>query len=200
MQVTCTDWGLNSFFTLLFFGVALNLSCRNNVFNHMIIKCEEADFDEIYEIINDAAIAYKGIIPDDCWHEPYMSKDELNLQLSEGVEFWKWNSDGKIGGVMGIQDKGDVTLIRHAYVRTSCRNQGIGTNLLKSLLEKTHKPVLIGTWADARWAIAFYQKHGFGLLKEEEKNRLLKKYWRISRRQTETSVVLADAIWLNQNS
>ena len=122
------------------------------------------------------------------------------MQLSEGVKFWKWNSDGTIAGVMGIQDKGEVALIRHAYVRTSFRNQGIGTKLLKGLLEKTHNPVLIGTWADARWAIAFYEKHGFSLISEEEKNTLLKKYWRISPRQTETSVVLADAIWLKQNS
>jgi N-acetylglutamate synthase-like GNAT family acetyltransferase len=146
----------------------------------------------MYEIINDAASAYRGIIPEDRWHDPYMSKDELKKQIEDGVEFWKFVEDKKIKGIMGIQDKIDVTLIRHAYVRTNERKQGIGSKLIKHLSSFTTTPVLIGTWAAAKWAIEFYQKHGFRLMPEEEKNRLLRKYWTIPDRQIETSVVLAD--------
>src|SRR5688572_11381082 len=121
----------------------------------MIEQCTAADRKVIYEIINDAASAYKGIIPDDRWHEPYMSEAELNTQISEGVDFWCYNENGFMLGVMGIQDKGSVTLIRHAYVRTSVRNKGIGSKLLAHLLQQTRKPVLIGTWAEAKWAIRF---------------------------------------------
>src|SRR5687767_14809360 len=131
----------------------------------MISKCQPNDFNEIYEIINDAATAYRGIIPDDRWHEPYMREEDLKSQIDEGVEFWGYKEDdGKIIGVMGIQFKKDVTLIRHAYVRTTKRNKGIGTKLLEHLCTISTTPVLIGTWADATWAIEFYQKHGFRLL------------------------------------
>ena len=158
----------------------------------MISRCEQKDFNVIHEIINDGASAYKGIIPVDRWHEPYMSEEELKKQIAEGVQFWCYKDDNTILGVMGIQFKQDVTLIRHAYVRTIKRNKGIGGKLLKHLSEISTTPVLIGTWADATWAVEFYQKHGFRLLPEDEKNKLLHKYWSIPDRQVETSVVLAD--------
>jgi GNAT superfamily N-acetyltransferase len=159
----------------------------------MILKSEEKDFNDIYDIINDAASAYKGIIPADRWHEPYMSKEELKRQMADGIQFWKYTENGAILGVMGIQFKGDVTLIRHAYVRTSSRNKGIGGKLLEFLRATTTTPILIGTWADAQWAITFYQNHGFRLVSDAEKNVLLVKYWSIPVRQIETSVVLASA-------
>ena len=161
----------------------------------MILKCEQKDFNEIYEIINDAATAYRGIIPADRWHEPYMSEEELKRQITEGVQFWSYRENNKIIGVMGIQFKKDVTLIRHAYIRTTERNKGIGSRLLEHLYKISATPILIGTWADADWAIEFYQKHGFRLLPEEEKNNLLNKYWNIPIRQIETSVVLASTNW-----
>ncbi len=159
----------------------------------MIIKSQQSDFKDIYEIINDASSAYKGIIPADRWKEPYMAEDELHSQMMEGVEFWCYHQDDVIIGVMGIQHKSDVTLIRHAYVRTIARNKGIGGKLLKHLSTLTDKPILIGTWGDADWAISFYQKHGFRLVSSIEKEQLLKKYWDIPLRQIETSVVLASA-------
>ena len=161
----------------------------------MLEKFAPTYFREIYDIINDAAFAYKDVIPDDCWHEPYMPERELKLQIEEGVEFWCYKEDDKILGVMGIQDKGEVTLIRHAYVRTAARNKGIGSKLLAHLGAFTSKPILIGTWAAAGWAIRFYQKHGFHLLSTDEKNNLLAKYWTIPQRQVETSVVLANYKW-----
>jgi N-acetylglutamate synthase-like GNAT family acetyltransferase len=161
----------------------------------MISKCEEKDFNEIYEIINDAASAYRGVIPADRWHEPYMTEDELKRQIDEGVQFWSYNEDGEIIGVMGIQLKKDVTLIRHSYVRTTKRKKGIGSKLLEHLCTISITPVLIGTWAEAKWAIEFYQKHGFRLLPTEEKNNLLRKYWTIPVLQIEASVVLASSDW-----
>jgi N-acetylglutamate synthase-like GNAT family acetyltransferase len=158
----------------------------------MIRKATDEDFEEIFKIINDAAIAYKGVIPPDRWHEPYMSKEELEAQIAEGVSFSCYVDDGEIIGVMGVQDKGGVELIRHAYVRTERRNKGVGTLLLRELIKGSTKPILIGTWKAADWAISFYEKHGFCLVDEEEKDRLLKKYWAIPERQVETSVVLAD--------
>jgi N-acetylglutamate synthase-like GNAT family acetyltransferase len=164
----------------------------------MISPCEEKDFNEIYEIINDAASAYRGVIPADRWHEPYMTEEELKSQINEGVQFWSYVEDEKIMGVMGIQLKKDITLIRHAYVRTTERKKGIGGKLLEHLCIISPTPVLIGTWADATWAIKFYQKHGFRLLPKEEKNNLLRKYWSIPDRQIETSVVLASSNWENK--
>jgi N-acetylglutamate synthase-like GNAT family acetyltransferase len=161
----------------------------------MITSCLPEDFSAINEIINDGAAAYKGIIPAYRWHDPYRSPVELKNQINDGVEFWKYTEESNILGVMGIQSKGDVTLIRHAYVRTIDRNKGIGGKLLHHLLSKTRTPVLIGTWADASWAISFYQKHGFHLLPIDEKNGLLLKYWSIPSRQVETSVVLASSDW-----
>ena len=162
----------------------------------MITKCTiETDFDIILEIINDASIAYKGIIPPDRWKEPYMPAEELRTQIAEGVEFWKYVDNDEILGVMGIQDKSDVTLIRHAYVRTQSRQQGIGGKLLQHLVAMATTPILIGTWADASWAIDFYKKHGFRQVSVDEKNRLLRIYWSIPERQVETSVVLASENW-----
>jgi GNAT superfamily N-acetyltransferase len=161
----------------------------------MIRKCGKTDFEAIFEIINDAAGAYKGIIPDDCWHEPYMPREELKEKIEAGVSFWGYEDKEALIAVMGIQDKGEVTLIRHAYVRTSKRNQGIGTHLLRFLESMTEKPMLVGTWAAATWAIAFYQKNGYRLLPQAEKNRLLRKYWTVPERQIETSMVLASVKW-----
>lgn len=157
-----------------------------------------ADFDAMLEIINDAATAYKGKIPADRYHEPYMPAAELKEEMADGIRFYCYCNDAaEIVGVMGIQHKQDVDLIRHAYVRTSARGQGIGGLLLQYLRKTSRKPILIGTWADAIWAISFYQKHGFRLVTEEEKNRLLKKYWTIPDRQVQTSVVLADTIYFS---
>ena len=161
----------------------------------MISRCEQKDFKEIYNIINDAAIAYKDIIPEDRWHEPYMSEQQLKEQMEDGVQFWGYTEDGKLLGAMGIQPKGDVTLIRHAYVRSSTRNKGIGGKLLQHLLSISTTPILIGTWMDAGWAIDFYKKRGFRLLAKNEANSLLRKYWKIPDRQIETSVVLASPDW-----
>jgi len=165
----------------------------------MIYKCGQNGFWEIYEIINDGATAYKGVIPSDRWHEPYMTEAELKSQIDDGVQFWGFKDDGEIIGVMGVQFKGDVTLIRHAYVRTKERNKGIGSKLLIDLCATASTPVLIGTWAEAKWAIGFYEKHGFRLLSQEEKDKLLRKYWVIPERQIETSVVLASSNWIGQD-
>jgi N-acetylglutamate synthase-like GNAT family acetyltransferase len=161
----------------------------------MIRQCTATDFTTICEIINDAAVAYKGIIPADRWHEPYMPEAELQTQIDQGVQFWCYEEDGAILGVTGIQDKGDVTLIRHAYVRTKTRGKGIGGALLAHLAATSAKPILIGTWADAGWAIEFYKKHGYRLLSKAETAVLLRKYWSIPERQVETSVVLASGGW-----
>jgi N-acetylglutamate synthase-like GNAT family acetyltransferase len=163
----------------------------------MIRQCNRSDFETIHSIINDAAQSYKGVIPEDCWKEPYMSKDELQHEMDQGVVFWGYEEDGMLLGVMGIQDIQDVSLIRHAYVRTANRNQGIGGKLLSNLRALATRPLLIGTWADALWAIRFYEKHGFRLVSPQEKDRLLKKYWSVPERQIETSVVLADQKWLD---
>jgi len=161
----------------------------------MIRRCDDRDFELIWTIINDGAQAYKGIIPVDRWTEPYMSRDKLQHEIADGVVFWGYEESGTLAGVMGIQDVQDVTLIRHAYVRTANQKQGIGKHLLSHLRELTGRPVLIGTWADAAWAIRFYEKHGFRMVNPQEKDRLLKKYWSIPDRQIETSVVLADQKW-----
>lgn len=166
----------------------------------MLFPCTGGDWHEIHEIINDAAQAYRGVIPDDCWHEPYMSSEALMQEIDSGVNFWGYREGDELIGVMGIQQVKDVTLIRHAYVRTAQRGRGIGGKLLQFLLTTTDRPVLIGTWAAATWAIRFYQKHGFRLVTPEEKDRLLRKYWNIPERQVETSVVLADENWFRSQS
>jgi N-acetylglutamate synthase-like GNAT family acetyltransferase len=154
--------------------------------------CSESDLDSIYKVINSAAIVYKGIIPADRWKEPYMSREELAEEIDSGVIFWCYKENENILGVMGIQDVKDVTLIRHAYTLPSCQRKGIGSKLLQNLDSLTERPLLMGTWADAGWAVRFYEKHGFRLVTEEEKNILLRKYWHIPERQVETSVVLSN--------
>jgi GNAT superfamily N-acetyltransferase len=161
----------------------------------MIQRCNDEDSEVIWTIINDGAQAYKGVIPADQWSEPYMSREEMQGEISDGVVFWGFEDGGELVGVMGIQEVQDVTLIRHAYVRSRWQKRGIGAQLLSHLRGLTNDPILIGTWADAAWAIRFYQKHGFRLVDLEEKDRLLKEYWKISGRQRETSVVLADSKW-----
>lgn len=161
----------------------------------MIRVCEEREFDAIYEVVNDAAQAYEGVIPADRWKVPYMPKEELRHEIDDGVVFWGYEEDGELVGVMGIQQVQDVTLIRHAYVRTARHNQGIGGRLLSRLRTLTERPILIGTWAEAVWAIRFYEKYGFRRVSPEEKVRLLRKYWSIPERQVETSVVLAGPRW-----
>jgi GNAT superfamily N-acetyltransferase len=161
----------------------------------MIRRCDHRDFASIFEIINDGAQAYKGVIPPDRWTEPYMSRDKLQHEIDQGVVFWGYEESGALTGVMGIQPVRDVTLIRHAYTRTGSQKRGIGAGLLGHLREIAAGPVLIGTWVDAVWAIRFYEKYGFQMVGPKEKDRLLKKYWTIPERQIETSVVLADAKW-----
>jgi GNAT superfamily N-acetyltransferase len=159
----------------------------------MYRQSNESDFTDIYEIINSAAVAYKSVIPADRWHDPYMPEEELAKEIDAGVVFWCWEVGGDILGVMGIQDVKDVTLIRHAYTLPACQRNGIGSKLLQYLTGLTKRPLLMGTWKNANWAIRFYEKHGFTLVTEEEKNILLKKYWDIPVRQVETSVVLSNS-------
>jgi GNAT superfamily N-acetyltransferase len=165
----------------------------------MIRRCDDSDFELIWAVINDGARAYKGVIPEDCRTEPYMSKNELRQEIEHGVAFWGYEDGGKLAGVMGFQEVRDVTLIRHAYVVTSSQKRGIGAQLLSHLRKLTSSPVLIGTWSDAVWAIRFYEKRGFQFVTPEQKDRLLRKYWNIPERQIETSVVLADAKWRELN-
>jgi len=160
----------------------------------VIRRCSSDDFEAMYEIINDAAQAYKGMIPADCWKDPYMSRDYLQHGIDSGVAFWGYEEGGSLRGVMGIQDVRDVTLIRHAYVRTCHRNHGIGGKLVSHLIAMITRPALVGTWAAAAWAIRFYERHGFRLVAWEEKERLLRNYWSIPERQMVTSVVLVRGI------
>ena len=162
----------------------------------MIRRCTEADNASIESIINEAAARYRGAVPDDCLHDPYMSRAELESEIAAGVTFWGWEESGELIGVMGVQKVLDATLIRHAYVRTAHQGRGIGGALLESLGHRVTGPLLIGTWAAALWAIRFYQAHGFRLVPTAEKNRLLSTYWTIPDRQRETSVVLARALSL----
>jgi N-acetylglutamate synthase-like GNAT family acetyltransferase len=157
-----------------------------------------ADVPAIFAIVNDAAQAYRGVIPADRWHEPYMPMDELRREISAGIEFWIAEEGTGALGVMGMQDKGDVALVRHAYTASAAQRKGVGTELLRHIQRLTAKPILIGTWADARWAIDFYQRNGFTTVSDAEKERLLRKYWSIPVRQIETSVVLADRRWMMQ--
>ena len=158
----------------------------------MIRNSLPGDFEAIYTIINNAAVAYKGVIPEDRWHDPYMTRTELREQIESGVKFSCFCEDDKVLGVMGIQDKVDVILIRHAYVLSSSQNRGTGTMLLIELTHDMQKPILIGTWKAAAWAIGFYIENGLRLVPEEEKEVLLRRYWSIPEKPIETSVVLAD--------
>jgi GNAT superfamily N-acetyltransferase len=159
----------------------------------MIRPCSGAEVPSIETIINEAARAYEGVIPADCWHEPYMPRAELLEEIAAGVQFWGWDDSGALIGVMGIQKVCDATLIRHAYVRSGHQNRGIGSVLLAALVRQSSDQLLVGTWAAAEWAIRFYQRHGFRLVPAEEKDRLLSTYWKISQRQRESSVVLVYA-------
>jgi N-acetylglutamate synthase-like GNAT family acetyltransferase len=156
----------------------------------MIRPCTGSDVPNICAIVNDAAQAYKGTIPSDRWHEPYMPVEELKEEIASGVKFWGYEDGSQLIGVMGMQPVKDVTLIRHAYVRTDMRSHGIGGKLLAHLLGQIEGRILVGTWKAADWAVKFYQKHGFQLVSDKEKDRLLKTYWNIPERQIETSVVL----------
>ena len=159
-----------------------------------------ADVPAVFAIINDAAQAYRGVIPPDRWHEPYMPMDELEGEIAAGVEFWVAEERGRVLGVMGIQDKGDVALVRHAYTASAAQRKGVGTELLRHIERRTAKPILIGTWADATWAIDFYQRNGYTVVSHADKERLLRAYWSIPARQIETSVVLADARWVQRRA
>ncbi len=161
----------------------------------MIRQCADSDFETILAVINDGAEAYRAVIPPDRWKEPYMGADELRHEIGAGVSFSGAERGEALVGVMGIQPVSDVILIRHAYVRTAFQSQGLGSELLRHLTDRTDRPVLIGTWAAARWAIRFYEGHGFKVVEPDDKDRLLKTYWTIPERQIETSVVLADQRW-----
>lgn len=156
-----------------------------------IRRCTQADITAMDAIINEASLAYRGVIPEDCWHEPYMPTSELLAEIAAGVDFWGWEARlGELVGIMGIQKSRDAMLIRHAYVQPGSQGQGVGGILLGKLVEQVTGLLLVGTWAAAGWAIRFYERHGFRLVTEQEKNRLLSTYWTISPRQKETSVVL----------
>jgi N-acetylglutamate synthase-like GNAT family acetyltransferase len=161
----------------------------------VIRESTDADAGTILAIINDAAHVYRGVIPADRWHDPYMSRDELTKEMADGVVFWVAEQNERILGVMGIQDKGDVALVRHAYVARTTQRAGVGTRLLRHVEMLVDKPVLIGTWADASWAIEFYRRNGYTLVSPADKDRLLRRYWSIPARQIETSVVLANERW-----
>ena len=157
----------------------------------MVHKLTDDAFEVILNVVNDAAVVYKGKIPVDCWKTPYMPRDELQTEIDSGVQFYGITQDNTLVAVMGIQRVGDVTLIRHAYTLTRFQRKGLGEKLLNYLLTLAEtKRILVGTWAAAPWAIRFYQKHGFKLVSTQEKDYLLHKYWNILERQVETSVVL----------
>jgi GNAT superfamily N-acetyltransferase len=161
----------------------------------LIRGIRESDVVAALTIVNNAARAYRGVIPADRWHEPYMSRDELDQEIADGVIFWVADEDGSLLGVMGMQDKGEVSLVRHAYIAPTVQRKGVGTRLLRHIEGLANKPILIGTWADASWAIEFYRRNGYTVVSNEEKDRLLRKYWAIPARQIDTSVVLADGRW-----
>ncbi len=161
----------------------------------LIRQCHESETTAIHEIINDGARAYRGVIPSDCWHEPYMTMAYLESEIESGVAFWGYELDGSLLGVMGLQDVEEITLIRHAYVRTSSRRSGIGGKLLRHLCDRTDRPLLVGTWRAATWAVAFYEKHGFIKVSMDQIAPLLSRYWSIPARQIETSLVLGDHNW-----
>ena len=158
--------------------------------NPLIRLCGASDFDDVYSIVNEAAQAYRGVIPADCWHEPYMNRDELSREIDSGVEFYGYERDARLLGAMGMQQVDDATLIRHAYVRTEAQRSGIGDALLAEIVRAAKPLLMVGTWAAASWAITFYQKHGFETVSREQTKSLLGRYWKISPRQIETSVVL----------
>jgi GNAT superfamily N-acetyltransferase len=162
----------------------------------LIRKSVETDLPAMLAIVNDAAQAYRGVIPVDRWRDPYMPMDELVKEIAGGIVFWLAEEEGRLLGVIGTQDKGAVILVRHAYVAPDLQRKGVGTRLLRHVEGLADKPILIGTWADATWAIEFYRRNGFTLVPNSHKDRLLRMYWSIPARQIETSVVLADKRWM----
>jgi len=154
--------------------------------------CRDDEHAAMLAIINDAAEAYRGVIPADRWHEPYMPMPELESEIAAGVVFWGYERNGELVGVMGIQPVRDVDLIRHAYVRPGGQRRGVGGALIERLRRQSRRRMLVGTWAAADWAIAFYRRHGFDLVSPQRKTQLLKTYWTVPERQIETSVVLAN--------
>jgi GNAT superfamily N-acetyltransferase len=162
----------------------------------VIRKSVQSDFAAMLAIVNAAARAYRDAIPADRWHEPYMPADELEREIAAGVVFWVAEQDGRLSGITGIQDKGDVALVRHAYVDPGAQRAGVGTRLLRHVEGLVDKPILIGTWAAASWAIEFYRRNGFAVVPTSHKDRLLRTYWSIPARQIEASVVLANARWV----
>ena len=160
---------------------------------HSITSCTSADFDRILAIINRAAEAYRGVIPDECFHDPYMSPTELTSEIAAGIDFSGCRDGEQLIGVMGIQDVDDVTLIRHAYVDPSAQRSGAGAALLDYLRGQTDKPILIGTWKAAAWAIAFYRQNGFALVAHGSIRPLLKRYWSVPETQIVNSCVLVEA-------
>ncbi len=161
-------------------------------------RCFSPDFGMIYSIINEAAQVYKGVIPEGCWKEPYMPEEGLQAEMDAGVGFWVYEEGRRGIGVMGLQTVQDVALIRHSYVLPAEQNRGVGRDLLTHLKTLSGRAILVGTWADARWAVRFYERNGFGLVCPEEKNRLLKRYWSVSEKQIASSVVLADEGWFKR--
>ncbi len=157
-----------------------------------IRRCSDDDREAIFAIVNAAAEAYRGVIPADRWHEPYMPMSELDGEIAAGVEFWGYEDGGELLGIMGIQRLSDVDLVRHAYVLPASQGRGVGGALLEHLMKAAPRPVLVGTWAAAEWAIGFYRRHGFEQVTPEQKDELLTRYWNIPARQIETSVVLAN--------
>jgi GNAT superfamily N-acetyltransferase len=157
-----------------------------------IRRCTEGEREAIFEIVNAAAEAYRGVIPADRWQEPYMPMEELDGEIAAGVEFWGYEEEGGLLGIMGIQPLGEVDLIRHAYVLPESQGRGVGGALIAHLLRSATRPMLVGTWAAAEWAIRFYRGHGFEQVSPERKDALLRAYWDIPERQVETSVVLAN--------
>jgi GNAT superfamily N-acetyltransferase len=165
----------------------------------VIRACRPDDVATILAIINAAAQRYRGAIPDDCWHEPYMSVEQLERDMDAGVSFWGYEGDSEqLLGIMGIQRVKDVTLVRHAYVEPKAQGRGVGGRLLRHLETLTNQRILIGTWADAEWAIRFYQFHGYTLIPQSDVPATLRAYWDISPRQIETSVVLSKAARASQ--
>ena len=157
-----------------------------------IRPCRDDEREAILAIVNVAAEAYRGVIPADRWHEPYMSSSELEGEIGAGVVFWGYEADGELIGIMGMQPVRDVDLIRHAYVTTGNQRRGVGGELIEHLRRLSDHPMLVGTWAAAEWAINFYLRHGFKQVSPERKTKLLRSYWTIPDRQIETSVVLAN--------